>query len=143
MTVFGYTIGVVSNAVLIVSPFEKTRASLASMLGGGRGVCQAATPDEAIALLERHDIPVVIADGRWRECLEFAATRPNVPSVIVTSPLADEALWAEVLNLGGYDVLAQPFDANEVTRIAQAALRRAKMPNYHRSQIASLAAGLA
>jgi DNA-binding response OmpR family regulator len=28
--------------------------------------------------------------------------------------LADEALWAEVLNLGGYDVLTKPFDPKEV-----------------------------
>ena len=26
-------------------------------------------------------------------------------------------LWAEVLNLGGYDVLAQPFDELEVRRV--------------------------
>jgi hypothetical protein len=28
--------------------------------------------------------------------------------------LADERLWAEVLNLCGYDVLATPFHADEV-----------------------------
>ncbi len=39
------------------------------------------------------------------------------PNLIVTSRLADEGLWAEVLNLGGYDVLAQPFDAEEVYRV--------------------------
>jgi DNA-binding NtrC family response regulator len=39
------------------------------------------------------------------------------PNLIVTSRLADDELWAEVLNLGGYDVLAQPFDPQEVYRI--------------------------
>jgi FixJ family two-component response regulator len=34
----------------------------------------------------------------------------------VTSRLADEYLWAEVLNLGGYDVLAKPLDKQEVSR---------------------------
>src|ERR1019366_5350356 len=33
------------------------------------------------------------------------------------SRLADERLWAEVLNLGWYDVLATPFDADEVYRV--------------------------
>ena len=37
--------------------------------------------------------------------------------MIVTSRLADDRLWAEVLNLGGYDVLAKPFDASEVARV--------------------------
>jgi hypothetical protein len=30
--------------------------------------------------------------------------------------VADERLWAEVLNLGGYDVLSTPFAAGEVLR---------------------------
>ncbi len=36
------------------------------------------------------------------------------PALIVTSPAAGPRLWAEVLNLGGYDVLAQPFSTEEV-----------------------------
>jgi hypothetical protein len=37
-----------------------------------------------------------------------------MPAFIVTSRLADAGLWAEVLHLGGYDLLAQPFCAQEV-----------------------------
>ncbi len=42
---------------------------------------------------------------------------PDPPLLIVTSRLADERLWAEALNLGAWDVLAKPFDADEVIRI--------------------------
>ena len=38
------------------------------------------------------------------------------PPVIVTARFANERLWAEVLNLNGYDVLTKPFDADEVMR---------------------------
>jgi DNA-binding response OmpR family regulator len=38
--------------------------------------------------------------------------------LIVTSRLADDRLWAEALNLGAYDVIAKPFEASEVVRIA-------------------------
>jgi DNA-binding response OmpR family regulator len=38
------------------------------------------------------------------------------PKLIVTSRLADERLWSEVLNLGGFDVLAQPFNPREALR---------------------------
>jgi DNA-binding response OmpR family regulator len=38
--------------------------------------------------------------------------------------LADEYLWAEVLNLGGYDLLAKPFRDPEVKRVLAAALRQ-------------------
>ncbi|HLJ47142.1 MAG TPA: hypothetical protein VKU01_14090 [Bryobacteraceae bacterium] len=56
--------------------------------------------------------------GTWRELLDHS-------TLIVTSRVADEALWAEVLNLGGFDVLAQPFDRTEVLRVTDAALRYA------------------
>ena len=40
-----------------------------------------------------------------------------------TANVGDEALWAELLNLGGYDVLAQPFDQSEVARVITSAGR--------------------
>jgi DNA-binding response OmpR family regulator len=46
--------------------------------------------------------------------------------LIVTDRAADEALWAEVLNLGGFDVLAQPFDPTEVSRVVASAGRSAR-----------------
>jgi Protein of unknown function (DUF2934) len=48
----------------------------------------------------------------------------NPPPLIVADCLADERLWAEVLNLGGYDLLAKPFDANGVLQVVSAACRR-------------------
>jgi DNA-binding response OmpR family regulator len=38
--------------------------------------------------------------------------------------LADDYLWSEALNLGAYDVLAKPFDVEEVVRTVDAARRR-------------------
>jgi hypothetical protein len=37
---------------------------------------------------------------------------------------ADERLWAEVLNLGGYDVLRAPFQVPEVVEAVKAAIRK-------------------
>src|SRR5437773_1474528 len=86
--------------VLVCSQSEKIRATLTAILAGsGWTVHQTTHYSDTIALLEQHHIPVVIADGRWREILEFAASLRGGPSVIVTVPFADEAIWAEVLNL--------------------------------------------
>jgi DNA-binding response OmpR family regulator len=79
--------------------------------------------------LRRSGIGVVLTDchlpdGGWRDvlhALEFGLTR--VPPVIVVSRLADDRLWAEVLNLRGYDVLATPFHAGEVQRSISSAWR--------------------
>lgn len=58
----------------------------------------------------------LLPDGDWRGVLGLALDLPHPPAVIVTCRHADERLWAEVLNLGGYDVLAKPFDEREVVR---------------------------
>ena len=50
------------------------------------------------------------------------------PQLIVTSRTADDYLWAEVLNIGGYDVLPQPLERDEVERVVAAARRQYTRP---------------
>ena len=58
-----------------------------------------------------------LPDGDWKDLLNFTNHLGISASLIVTYRFADESFWAEVLNLGCYDMLAQPFDAREVERI--------------------------
>jgi DNA-binding NtrC family response regulator len=58
-----------------------------------------------------------LSDGTWRDLLHKTSQMTNAPNLIVASRLADERLWADVLNEGGYDLLLTPFDSNEVVRI--------------------------
>lgn len=88
---------------------------------------------EAVALLRCAEYPVILcecrlSDGCWKDilrALEARATILKPPSLIVISRLADERLWAEVLNLGGYDVLLKPLDGAEVSRVLASAARSA------------------
>jgi DNA-binding response OmpR family regulator len=133
-----------SIAVLILSPCEKTRASLLSICAGHQITVYEATDfRQAVTLFNRHAPPVVICNSDWRDFIEIAVAARQRTSVIVTAPFADEALWAEVLNLGGFDVLAQPLDSNEVIRTVQAAFRRSETPSYHPPAfaVAAFAAG--
>jgi DNA-binding NtrC family response regulator len=66
-------------------------------------------------------MPVVICesclpDGNWKDILSQVTVLPDAPRLIVTSREPGESLWAEVLNMGGYDVLTTPFEKNEVMR---------------------------
>jgi DNA-binding response OmpR family regulator len=86
------------------------------------------TCGEAIAFAHLNEPQVVVCerelpDGNWKDLLDAFDRLPERPNLIVTSRLTDEALWAEVLNLGGYDVLAQPFDPEEVFRVISLASR--------------------
>jgi DNA-binding NtrC family response regulator len=58
-----------------------------------------------------------LPDGTWKEILAQTGNLAEPPPLIVTSRLADDYLWAEVLNFGGFDVLAKPLVAEEVRRV--------------------------
>jgi DNA-binding NtrC family response regulator len=82
----------------------------------------AGSVQEARGHLHQNEYQVVItetalADGQWLDVLHLVRGCPHDPQVILTSPHGDGRLWSEALNLGVYDLLAQPFCEPEVRRI--------------------------
>ena len=72
--------------------------------------------------LRRQEYDVILTeaalpDGKWLDVLHLVRECPRETEVIVTDPQADARFWAEALNLGAYDLLAQPFYEPEVRRI--------------------------
>jgi len=124
--------GIASNTaqsltVLSISPIEQDHCSLQEIMGhsswrtftarhlaGARDLIR--YEDIAVVLCEQH-----LGHGSWIDVLDHCNELPQPPSVVVTSRLADDRLWAEALNLGAWDVLAKPFDRNEVLRSVKAA----------------------
>ena len=108
--------------VLAVSPFEDDHSSLGQIFRRSRWIIDTCHSfREACAVLQQNSVPVVLCDeslpdGSWRDLLERASQSDNPPPVIVTSRLADDRLWSEVLSLGGYDLLCKPFRQSEVFR---------------------------
>jgi DNA-binding NtrC family response regulator len=115
-------------AALVITSSKHDCGYLEAILGGlGCRISAARTCEEAAARIREGKPRMVVCeadlpDGNWKDILENAAAMEDEPALIVTSRLADERLWAEVLNRGGYDVLAQPFDTEEVTRVLSLAL---------------------
>jgi DNA-binding response OmpR family regulator len=108
-------------SILAVLPATEDRISLKSILRSSDWNVRFARPSRRIRVaLDLGTVGVVLTDARladgrtWKDVLQEIERTPNPPLLIVTDRLADEALWAEVLNLGGYDVLAKPFDEKEV-----------------------------
>ena len=85
-----------------------------------------------VVICERH-----LQDGDWRDVLTVLTSFQNLWPLVVTSRLADEYLWAEVLNLGGYDVLAKPLDVSEVCWTVNRAWEAAISDQGARGQIAT------
>lgn len=116
-------------AILLVSPYSEDHLLLPGILKHRRWQWnKSQSCREAQEFLQSHTVTVLICerdqpDGCWQDLLDAAAKQASPPSLIVFSRLADEYLWAEVLNLGGYDVIVKPFDHGEVLRIAFLAWR--------------------
>src|SRR5438477_5001696 len=115
--------------VLAVSPLGEDSPSLQRIFRPSRWrLVEAQTCRAAFRFLVDNTWPVIIceqdlSDGNWKDLLQRTAFLANPPRLIVSNWHADEYLWAEVLNLGGYDVLAKPFDEEEVFRVVGFAWR--------------------
>jgi DNA-binding NtrC family response regulator len=112
-----------ARTVLAITPHEHDRVALETILRFPHWRLLAASSlKEALTCLREPDVSVAICerdlpDGTWLTLLEALSGLASRPNLIVCSRLADDGLWAEVLNLGGYDLLLTPFDREEVLRV--------------------------
>ena len=137
---------VIGLEIVLASPHRFDRDCISGILSGFKCSLHCfRTCGETISFLNEHSLGVVIADaslpdGTWKDLLGQLSLLADAPNIIVTSRLADERLWAEVLNMGGYDLLVAPYDTDEVVRItAQAWLdwERKRSLRYQRATGAS------
>ena len=118
------------TGVLFVSPHHEDATVLSRMLGS------LPVPLEHVADLQHARATIqlepyqvilteaILSDGTWRDVVDLARRVSPAPAVIVTDASADARFWAEVLNLGAYDLIAQPFATAEVRRILSYACSR-------------------
>jgi len=113
------------SGVLFVSPYSQDACSLAQILDGiSLPMAHVRDLKDASRKLETLNYPVILSeadleDGDWKDALQLA--RLSGAELVVTHPWADASFWAEAINLGAYDVLAQPFQSTEVRRVLASA----------------------
>jgi DNA-binding NtrC family response regulator len=128
----GVNMPALSGSVVVISHDVSTRATLRRIFGtSGWGVRERRAISEFRRYLKPHWSGVVLTDcclpdGTWRDVLALANSVCPEAQVVVTSRLADEHLWAEVLNHGAFDLLAQPLDDSEVLRVGTSAWLHSK-----------------
>jgi DNA-binding NtrC family response regulator len=109
--------------LMVASPFHDDHDALRDMCGQWQwGLYRARSCHAALRLVRQRRISVVLCDrdlpgGGWRAVVQGLKEVPHLTRLIVSSRFADHRLWMDVLELGGYDVLNSPFDANEVARV--------------------------
>ncbi|MFB3829628.1 MAG: two-component system response regulator [Bryobacteraceae bacterium] len=124
---------------VFASPHGGDREFVRSLFGeAGWKLIETESCTKTLVELKRHPVDLVIADrdvagGGWRILLGAVTRMPSGPPLIVTSRLADERLWAQVLHEGGYDILVQPFEREEVVRVVSAATRHRRNQEARRA----------
>ncbi len=100
---------IVSHSRWTLARVETLEQSMTHLARGWRGVliCEAALPD-----------------GTWKDMLSRTTLLPSPPPLIVAATHADDALWMEVLESGGYNLIGKPFIEPEVFRTISAAWLR-------------------
>jgi DNA-binding NtrC family response regulator len=94
----------------------------------GYNVEWSTTLSDGLAGLRTTAVPAVICesnlpDGNWKDLVQHLGSFEPHPLVIVSDQDADDRLWADVLMAGAYDVLAEPFEADEVMRSLSLAIQ--------------------
>jgi DNA-binding NtrC family response regulator len=116
-------------SILLVSSHAEDASAVRQILRNGAWrISIVPSVEDARQWLQTNEASVVLcerelADSNWRDVLALTQELPLPPMVVVTCRHADEDLWSDVLNSGGYDVLAKPFDKAEVTRVLGMAWR--------------------
>ena len=93
--------------VLLISPFDEDHQHLRDILKHSNWQQHGArTQKEAFEFLRENVTPVVLCeselpDGAWQDVLCRLGRMECPPLLVVTSRMADDRLWSEVLNLGG------------------------------------------
>jgi DNA-binding response OmpR family regulator len=127
-------------SALLVGEYETDRILMRELFREfGWRLFEANDRRRAMDCLNRNPVHVVITESNlprwnWRRALSDLRRLNQPPQLIVTSRTADDYLWAEVLNIGGFDVLAQPLEREEVERVISAARRHFDLPVRAMSQ---------
>lgn len=115
--------------ILVVSGDEDDLRRLHSICEGSRWKLRTVrTLKDAQEWLGRHPTPVVLCDhaipnSGWQVLHRFATGLADRPNIVVISRLADDHLWAEVLNDGGFDLLSLPAAPKDFFRAVSRAWR--------------------
>lgn len=113
-------------AVLVITGDHAAYRRLESIFGHSKWKLQrVGRPEEVSPFLEECPTPVIITDDcSWRDVVASVACLGTTgPRVIVASRLADDPLWQEVLERGGYNVIRKPFEPAEVYWVVSNAWR--------------------
>lgn len=116
------------NSVLVVTPSPNDFDLIASILAAEElEVLPANCLLEAVLhQVAKPDPYVVVYDTdspeEWRQALQRFLTIRRQTRVVLVSRLADDQMWMDVLDNGGFDLVMKPFQPVEIRSVVRGAI---------------------
>ena len=116
--------------VLVVDDEESVRSVLRqALVDEGHDVLLASDGEQALDLLSRNDVEVMLLDIRMPglsglDVLSEVQVRSPSTCVIMVTAIADVGTAVKAMKQGAYDYVAKPFDLDDVIMAVQRALER-------------------
>lgn len=113
--------------VLVITTDAGDRAALPPYLENPRYLLRfAGSAVEAARVLRENPVAVVVmeaqvANATWRDLMDAIRRSGGHSRLIVFDPRADEALWVDVLDGGGFDVILKPGGGRQLRDSVQTA----------------------
>lgn len=129
----------VQLVAIIQNPYDSaTLRQLASIYGWSLSIVNSS--DAAMVLLKGQPTPLVIcdrdlADEAWSDVLAKIAAQPQAVCVLLASSVIDDYLWQRVIRHNGYDVVAKPFQPEELRRAVTFAWSWRGWAHRHRTEV--------
>jgi DNA-binding NtrC family response regulator len=120
-------------AELAIAAKILSNAGLRTMLSRScrEALRQLSSGQPQMVLCDKH-----LPDGDWKDLISWLADSPEPPRVVVLAGNEPE-FYAEAINLGAYDVLLRPLDAEELGRVASTACGMVRRPPQKAMAIAA------
>lgn len=126
--------------ILLVSSLERRPRLLELLNAKGLEIYLAAGVGEARRRLSTAIcfdllfVDVELADGFWQDLAQYVLDSQRICEVIVCSRWFDARLWAEVINCGAFDLIAEPHEELDILRIIETALNRRHTRKFARTK---------
>lgn len=119
-------------SMLLVLPMDRCRSLISKLQRPKMRIHTANSCRGALRLLaDNPNIELIVTglsleDGNWSDVVRYVVECGHKAEIVVSSPVASETLWSEIIWRGAYDILLEPYDHEEVARVVDGAFRAAR-----------------
>ena len=123
-------------SILLVLPVDRCRSLIPKLRRPKTRIFTTDTCRGAQRLLAENPTAELIItglsldDGNWCDVVRYVVDRGHNAEIIVSSPVASQTLWSEVIWRGAYSLLLEPYDSEEVASLVDGAFRAARETSF-------------